>query len=87
MTHETAELLALADLGQKVVNAVLTSDRLGHTRLQHSVRYYHSAGDPTVDFIKVVLEGKTDDALAAYETWRHAAVSQFEGTSPERITA
>ena len=69
------EAAALADLGKKVVNAIFASDRLGHTRLQHTVRYYHAENDPTVDFIKVVLEGKTDDSMAAYEVWRNAVTA------------
>ncbi len=76
--HVSPELrhMALADLGQKVLNAVTTTNQLGHTRLQHSLIYVHSAGNVAVDLTKAVIKGEIDAAMAAARAWGAGAPAQ-----------
>ena len=64
--------LMLADLGQKVLNAVAATKQLGHTRLQHTLRYMHTV-DPAALLVMAVIDGSIDGALGAVARWHSEA--------------
>lgn len=80
----------LADLGQRVLNAIATTQVLGHTRLSHSLVYAHSYNDPAVDLVQAVLDGdmrKVDAALAEWERIGPESACERYGIDPTHILA
>lgn len=61
--------LMLADLGQKVINAITATQVLGHTRLIHTFSYNHT-DDPSVTLVQAVIAGDTAGAVEQLDRWR-----------------
>lgn len=65
--------LALADLGQKVLNAIAATSILGHTNMRHTLTYVHT-DDSASALVNSIIDGRIDRAVAAHKVWAESAL-------------
>lgn len=83
MTPEELYGLALSDLGQKIINAITATNRLGHTELRNTLRYYHVKDDLSVRLVTAVIDGDAGLAVEALAAWVDGHADEMARKYPE----
>lgn len=68
----TVDALALADLGQKVLNAISLTKVLGLATVQSAVGTYAHSREPAAQLVAAVLAGQIDAIDTALTRWIEA---------------